>query len=116
MRPRIFLLTGLALLPLLILSLASLQHAPAATKAQAPLAKQLLERVPAEVRPDAALLHPAERDAMESRAARIVDAINLFRARTATLPMSAALVATCLAPVGADCLVYLGSSGSDTYA
>ncbi|MEA3142986.1 MAG: hypothetical protein QOG31_310 [Thermoplasmata archaeon] len=87
---------------------------------QAPVAREVALRFPAEARPDGNLLHPAERDAMEARAARIVAAINLFHARLDALaPLALAIPGpTCLVPVPTTlgCLAYLGSDGADTYA
>lgn len=100
--------------------LAELVHAVAtAYRDQLPLAQEVVARVLAD--PDdlsQAMITIAERDAMARRAADVVQAVNVFNARWQALQGVGvhSLVPTCLAPVGADCLAYLGSNGADTYA
>jgi hypothetical protein len=57
-----------------------------------------------------------ERDEMAQRAQRIMSALRTFQVRTQGLGAASALSsATCLVPVLTDCLVYEGTSGSDSY-
>jgi hypothetical protein len=66
-------------------------------------------------RPHDLSLLPAERDASAERAARLTAAIAAAQADLPLLATRAMAGPTCLAPVLADCLAYLGSSGDDAY-
>ncbi len=94
-------------------ALAALVQAVAdAAAVQAQVAPAVAARMPASSS-DAPAMTMQERDQAAALSERIVHAMGVLVAQRGQLPVAAA---TCLAPVGADCLAWLGSSGPDTYA